>query len=235
MVFILLKSICPLFVFVILVSSCHHATPPADTAVKDSGVVAAETPVVTPAKDSISYEMGNRLKLSCDLNGDHIIDTIYESYISQKTGQETFKYIDGKNMDVETVRDSINANLPVSRIYTTIAGVDTFSLTDHSDHTGIYMLENLGDLNEDGGEEIGYIIDLAGHSNLNEYTIITLTKEKKWKKLLSFHIHESESLDKENLFEGKSLIKKTAPYTFRYKCYEAAEFEERAFVIDSTK
>lgn len=235
MVVMLLKGICPLFVFVILASSCHHAPPPAGTAAKDSVVAAAAAPVATPAKDSISYDMGNRLQLSCDLNGDHITDTIYESYISQKTGQETFKYIDGKNMDVETARDSINANLPVSRIYTTIAGVDTLSLTDHSDHTGIYMLENLGDLNEDGGDEIGYIIDLAGHSNLNEYTIVTLTKEKKWRKLLTFPIHESESLDKENLFEGKSLIKKTGPYTFRYKCYESAEFEERAFVIDSTK
>ncbi|NLR79302.1 hypothetical protein [Chitinophaga eiseniae] len=235
MFLMLLKDICPLFALVILVTSCDHTSSSADTAAKDSVTVVAATPVVTPAKDSISYEMGNRLKLSVDLDGDHIIDTIYESYISQKTGQETFKYIDEKNMDIETARDSINANLPISRIYTNIAGVDTLPLTDHSDHFGIYMLENLGDLNEDGGDEIGYVIDLAGHSNLNEYTIITLTQEKKWKKLLTFHIHEGESLDKENLFDGKSLIKKTAPYTFRYKCYEAAEFEEREFVIDSTK
>ncbi|TWF45052.1 hypothetical protein FHW36_101978 [Chitinophaga polysaccharea] len=231
----LLKSMYPLFVLVALISSCDHASSPADSAAKDSVTIVAAAPVVTPAKDSISYEMGNRLKLSGDLDGDHIIDTIYESYISQKTGRETFKYVYGAHMDVDMVEEAINANLPVSRIYTTIANVDTLSLTDHSDHTGIYMLENLGDLNEDGGDEIGYVIDLAGHSNLNEYTIITLTKEKKWKKLLAFHIHESESLDKENLFDGKSLIKKTAPYTFRYKCYEAAAFEERTFVIDSTK
>ena len=211
MFLMMLKGISPLFVLLILVGSCDHATPPTDTAAKDSVTIAAGAPVVTPGKDSISYEMGNRLKLSGDFDGDHITDTIYESYISQKTGQETFKYIDGKNMDIETARDAINANLPVSRIYTNVAGVDTLSLTNHSDHFGIYMLENLGDLNEDGGDEIGYIIDLAGHSNLNEYTIITLTKEKKWKKLLTFHIHESESLDKENLFNGKSLIKKTAP------------------------
>lgn len=230
-----LKDISPLFVLVILFNSCRHPTSPAETAAKDSVTVAAAAPVITPVKDSISYEMGSRLKLSGDFDGDHIIDTVYESYISQKTGQETFKYVYGAHMDADMVEEAINANLPVSRIYTTIAGVDTLPLTDHSDHTGIYMLENLGDLNEDGGDEIGYVIDLAGHSNLNEYTIITLTKEKKWKKLLTFQIHESESLAKENLFDGKSLIKKTSPYTFRYKCYEAAEFEERTFVIDSTK
>jgi len=161
--------------------------------------------------------LGKRLKLSGDFDGNGVIDTVYESYISILTGKETNK--DFETKDYEHERDLNSDNKPISRLYTNISHVDTFIIEKGGDQIGLYILENLGDLNNNNGDELGYIIDLAGHSKLNTYHIISLTKEKKWKELFSFTINESVNYQKENLFNGDKIIISAGQNQIKYKYY----------------
>jgi hypothetical protein len=168
----------------------------------------------------------DRLKISGDFDGDGIIDTVYESYISSITGSETSRTMD--STDAERNIDLILANKPETRIYSTINPADTFTLTKDAEQRGIFGFENLGDLNNEKGDELGYIIDRASESNLNRYHILTLSKDKKWKELFDFPINESVNFEAENLFKNKSLILKEGNGIIRYKFYsDTATVEER--------
>ncbi len=176
-------------------------------------------------KKSDQKIFGERLKLPGDFNGDGKIDTVFESYISKLTGKEDFKIHD--STDWESNVDLIIENKPISRLYFDIEATDTFIVTKEPQQTGISLLENLGDLNGDKGDELGYIIKWADESNLNTYHIITLTNEKKWKELFSFPINESVNYETENLFEGKFILMKIGPNKIKYKYYsDSASVEQ---------
>ncbi len=176
-------------------------------------------------KKSDQKIFGERLKLPGDFNGDGKIDTVFESYISKLTGKEDFKILD--STDWESNVDLIIENKPISRLYFDIEATDTFIVTKEPQQTGISLLENLGDLNGDKGDELGYIIKWADESNLNTYHIITLTNEKKWKELFSFPINESVNYETENLLEGKFILMKIGPNKIKYKYYsDSASVEQ---------
>ncbi|HET6994490.1 MAG TPA: hypothetical protein VFI06_05895 [Chitinophagaceae bacterium] len=159
----------------------------------------------------------DRLKISGDFDGDGIIDTVYESYISSLTDKETLKTLDSS--DGERNMELIIANKPESRIYSTINPADTFILTKDHQQSGIFGFENLGDLNDDKGDELGYIIDWADYSNINRYHILTFSKDKKWKELFDFQINEAASFEQESLFKNNSLIQKQKDGSIKYKFY----------------
>jgi hypothetical protein len=117
---------------------------------------------------------GERLNIAGDFVGDGKKDTIFESYISDLTGEETFKTFDSTNWE-ENIGLLIKNN-PTSRLYSNIKGLHTFIVTKESQQAGISMLENLGDLNNDKGDEIGYVINWVDYSNLNTYHILTFAQ-----------------------------------------------------------
>jgi len=160
---------------------------------------------------------GERLKLTGDFNGDGKIDTVFESYISKLTGKEDFKILDSTNWEDNV--GLIIENKPVSRLYLDIEAADTFIVTKDPQQSGVGLLENLGDLNGDKGDELGYIIKWADESNLNTYHIVTLTNEKKWKELFNFPINESVNYETENLLDGKFILMKIGPNKIKYKYY----------------
>jgi hypothetical protein len=168
---------------------------------------------------------GDRLKISGDFDGDGIIDTVHESYISSLTGRETYKTMD--STDIERNIELTIANKPEARIYSTINLADTFTLTKEAQQSGIFGFENLGDLNNEKGDELGYIIDWTDFSNMNSYHILTMSKDKKWKELFNFPINESVNFEDENLFKNKSLILKEGNGIIKYKFYsDTASVEE---------
>ena len=199
-----------------ILCSCNQAP------IKQSTIVSIDTTVkAAPAAAAPDYKrFGERLKISGDFNGDGNKDTIFESYISTLTKNETFKTFD--STDWEENIGLIIQNKPACRLYSNITGVDTLLVTNEPQQSGIALFENLGDLNNDNGDELGYIINWADDSNLNTYHILTLTKEKKWKELLAFPINELVNYEPENLFNGKDLIIKDGLNKIKYKFYSSS-------------
>lgn len=178
-------------------------------------------PVVTPSisipKDTIvpKKEFGDRYSIVGDFNGDKISDTVYESYISSLTHKETYKILD--DQDWENNMDLIVKNSPVTRLYTTIPNVDTFLVTMQDQQSGLFHYRNLGDINNDGKDEIGYAIKWLDYSNLNTYHVITL-QGNKFEELFHFKINESFLYDnQEGLFDNGELIQQKDKNTILYK------------------
>lgn len=160
--------------------------------------------------------LGDRSSIVGDFNGDKARDTIRESYISTLTNRETPKRIASENYG--RMVSLIMKRQPLTRLFSSIAGVDTFIVTDQNQQMGIYGLTNLGDLNDDKTDEFGYIVDWADYSNLNTYRIMTL-RNNKVETLFTFPINEMVSLDPDELLDGQHLLKKIGPKTIQYKFY----------------
>lgn len=178
--------------------------------------------------NSLRKEFGDRYSIIGDFNGDGNKDTVYESYISSMTSKETYKKQD--NEDWENNISLIVKQLPVTRLYTSITKVDTFIVTNEAQQIGLFHFRNLGDLNEDGKDEIGYAINWADNSNLNHYHIVSII-DNKFKEIFSFKINEMLCYEgSEDLFDNKEFIQKIGNKTIKYKFYsDSATFETGEF------
>jgi hypothetical protein len=204
--------------FIMTIIACNQKSNNRTTAV-DSLSVNNQTDTV-----SIQKEFGDRFSIVGDFNGDGKTDTVYESYISSLTNKETYKKLD--NQDWEHNIDLIIAQQPVTRLYTSIPNVDTFTVTKETQQIGLFHFRNLGDLNEDGKDEIGYAINWADNSNLNSYRIVSII-DNRFKEVFSFKINEMLCYDgSEDLFDNKEFIQKIGSRTIKYKFYsDSATFE----------
>ncbi|MCB9251317.1 MAG: hypothetical protein H6605_02525 [Flavobacteriales bacterium] len=173
---------------------------------------------------SINHPGMFRFSITGDFNGDGEPDTIFESFISGLTGKEIPKIAD--SLDYENNLDLIMNEKPITRIYSSIKGIDTFTITKEPQQSGLQYFRNLGDLNQDGSDEIGLAIHWEDYSNLNQYFIYTIKKEA-FVELFSFKIHESLFYDtSENLFSNGSFIQKSGPAGIQYIFYsDSATFE----------
>ena len=167
--------------------------------------------------NSFHKEFGDRYSIVGDFNGDRKVDTVFESYISSLTNKETYKK--QNTVDLENNLDLIIKKLPVTRLYASIPRVDTFIVTKEAQQIGLFHFRNLGDLNEDGKDEIGYAINWSDNSNLNHYHIVSII-DNKFKEIFSFNINEMFCYEgSEELFDNKEFIQKTGNKTFKYKFY----------------
>jgi hypothetical protein len=195
--------------FAIYFSSCNQQ--------ENQGNPSKETSSYKTSKDSsvAKTEFGERFSIVGDFNGDKIVDTVYESYISGITNQETNKIWD--NQDWENNITRIINNRPVTRLYSSIRAIDTFTVTKEAQQIGLFHFRNLGDINNDGKDEIGYAIKWADNSNLNKYHIIGLHNNS-FKELFSFEINETLLYDnQEGLFDNGELIKQKDEKIILYK------------------
>lgn len=162
-------------------------------------------------------EFGDRYSIVGDFNGDKMVDTVFESYISSLTNKETYKK--QNTVDWEKNIDLIVQKLPVTRLYASIPKVDTFIVTKEAQQIGLFHFRNLGDLNEDGKDEIGYAINWSDNSNLNHYHIVSII-DNKFKEIFSFEINEMFCYEgSEGLFDNKEFIQKIGNKTIKYKFY----------------
>ena len=167
--------------------------------------------------NSFHKEFGDRYSIVGDFNGDRKVDTVFESYISSLTNKETYKK--QNTVDWENNLDLIIKKLPVTRIYASIPTVDTFIVTKEAQQIGLFHFRNLGDLNEDGKDEIGYAINWSDNSNLNHYHIVSII-DNKFKEIFSFNINEMFCYEgSEELFDNKEFIQKIGNKTIKYKFY----------------
>jgi hypothetical protein len=184
--------------------ACHHSPKSQNYPDHPKGTVSAT---------QVKKEFGERYFISGDFNGDKIIDTIFESYISRKTRRETYKTLDandqGNNLEL------IVANEPVSRLYSSTGIFDTFVVTDNSQQAGVFLLANVGDINGDHKDEFGYAVSWVDFSSLNTYHLMTVDSGRV-KEIFRFQIHELMSLEPENLISNNSLVKIVAPGTIEY-------------------
>ena len=156
--------------------------------------------------NSFHKEFGDRYSIVGDFNGDRKVDTVFESYISSLTNKETYKK--QNTVDWENNLDLIIKKLPVTRLYASIPTVDTFIVTKEAQQIGLFHFRNLGDLNEDGKDEIGYAINWLDNSNLNHYHIVSII-DNKFKEIFSFNINEMFCYEgSEELFDNKEFIQK---------------------------
>ena len=167
--------------------------------------------------NSFHKEFGDRYSIVGDFNGDRKVDTVFESYISSLTNKETYKK--QNTVDWENNLDLIIKKLPVTRLYASIPKVDTFIVTKEAQQIGLFHFRNLGDLNEDGKDEIGYAINWSDNSNLNHYHIVSIINNK-FKEIFSFEINEMFCYEgSEELFDNKEFIQKIGNKTIKYKFY----------------
>lgn len=69
--------------------------------------------------------------------------------------------------------------------------IPSFEASIGSNHAGFALLHTLGDLDNDGGEEVGYVMHWLDQSNLNTYHIISL-KNGVWTELYQMPIRDDQ-------------------------------------------
>jgi hypothetical protein len=214
-----------MYFVLILMDGCHEN--------QNTQTPALVVPEKSTENTAPKYRMGERFKVTGDFNGDSIIDTVYESYISAISGRET--YMDMDTTDWEENIKMIIDNKPVSRLYTSIKGVDTFVVTNDPQLRGLLRLENLGKINGENSDKLGYVINWADFSNINSYHIIALSQNK-WEEIYSFPINEAVNFQPENLFDGKHIVKVLPNGQIKYKYYnDNAEVSDSVISLVSLK
>lgn len=126
---------------------------------------------------------GNRFKVVADLYGKGTLDTVTEVYFSRLLGRETAKFMTEWSYD-SLVKRSYELD-PLVLLHASSAPMDTLDQRGHG--FGLALLVNEGDLNGDGGDELGYVLDHADWSSLNTYRVIGLV-DGRWKELFAFPI-----------------------------------------------
>ncbi|MBL7950968.1 MAG: hypothetical protein JNM62_04555 [Flavobacteriales bacterium] len=129
--------------------------------------------------------MGHRFKITALLTGGGPPDTLVEHLASRRGHVELAKYV------ADLCYDSL-----VSRAYRldpeifvscTGDGVDTLFIRTGGGTFGLALLMNEGDLDGDGRDEIGYVLDHADWSNTNTYIVMSFDGYE-WTELFRFAI-----------------------------------------------
>jgi len=128
-----------------------------------------------------------------DWDGTGRKDTLYECYYSRKLKREVVSpLILYRDNDSITYDDLVALTIelePAIYIINKSYPMDTISIDAHHQLFGFYFLENKGDLNGDGKDELLYMVDYADWSSTNTYNIYSRRKGK-WGELYSFPVWE---------------------------------------------
>lgn len=158
-----------------------------------------------------TFELATSYTITGNLNNDSIQDTLtwLLEGIKRDTSFSTFEDM------IQYVSKSSNALL--------INNTTTKQQLVSGPIVGLYFLHNEGDLNNDGTDELSYVVDWADQSTLNTYHIIT-NNNNEWKELYSFPIWEWQ-IDSA-IANNTSLVTSTGPSTFRCTIRNAEAMEE---------
>ena len=193
---------------ILLMAACHSNSSDIEATKK--------TDSVSFVKNIFTDQMGGRFFLVGDFDGNGIKDTLFESYISSITNKESYKHYYFEETDKDNKK--IISMHPLCRLYSNQPTIDSLLVSKQYDQSGIFLIENLGNITGDAGDEIGFIIDNADLSLVNTYFIYTYSSASHaWKMLYSFPINEMKSFDEENLINDTFIVKKDGPNTIVYK------------------
>jgi hypothetical protein len=143
---------------------------------------AKKAPMVKLIPDS-----GYRFKIRGDFNGDGKKEILQERFIRSIDHQETNKFY--RNVDYNTLVALNYRNKPISFLTCTDKHIRNLPIAPDANSFGLAYLKNEGDLDEDGGDEIAYVVNYADWSNVNFCHIMTY-KNYQWKTLYSFEIRD---------------------------------------------
>jgi len=152
----------------------------------DEPVIARTSdPVVVKPVEQVGMR-GHRFKLTADVNGDRVADTLTERFVHPATGKEADKFI------ADASYDSLSARIwrmkPLSFVECSDTSIGRL-LVREGDSFGLAHLMNEGDLNGDGRDEIGWVGHWVDYSNVNTYHI-TSWNGSVWAELASFGMWE---------------------------------------------
>jgi hypothetical protein len=165
----------------------------------------AEPPPSPLEETHISEEVfGHRFTVTADVDGNGVLDTLTEEYYSGRLARECAKYI--KDMEYDSLVKRTYDLEPLVRLRSSDGQIDT--LSDRAGGFGLALLLNEGDLDGDGADEIGYVLDNADWSNTNTYFVIS-HKDSGWEPLFSFEIWDRQLPDLPDIERNFGLIGQT--------------------------
>jgi hypothetical protein len=165
-----------------------------------------------------SDTLNDRLKIIGDFDGDKRLDTLKESFISSIDGKEFNKYAD---LDFDSLVSMTIKRKPICRLISN----NLSSLTINKDQFqlfGLAFLKNEGDLDNNGNDELGLIVDWADQSNVNYYKVYTY-KNNNWVELLNFEIRDFEIPDLKENKDKEGLLYKNKNGNLIAKTWEMGE------------
>jgi hypothetical protein len=78
---------------------------------------------------------------------------------------------------------------PICRLACSNPLIPSLSPAQNWPNFGIMYMKNEGDLDGNGTDEVGLLVDWADYSQVNTYRVYTF-KNQKWKEVLSFEVRE---------------------------------------------
>ena len=115
---------------------------------------------------------GDRLSITGDFNGNGNVDTLHERYISLIDSQETNKYA---AVSYWEMMEMAHRKQPAVQLRSSDTSIpDLFISTITGQLFGLSYLRNEGDLDQDGRDEVGIVVDWADASFVNGFVIYSL-------------------------------------------------------------
>lgn len=206
--------------------------------------IGAKMSIYNKSQDNKQYKLkigklkeiwGDRLQITGDFNGDGQTDTLKEEYISTITNQETNKYYEG--IEYDSMVSLTIQKKPFSLLKFSSSKPNPLKIeTKTWQLFGLAYLKNEGDLDKNGTDEIGLIINWADWSNINFYCVYSYI-DNSWKQVLTFEIRDFD-LDKDKAghyidtsFNG--FLKHNKKGELRAKTYELGDKIEKKVKLNN--
>lgn len=163
-------------------------------------------------------------KVVGDFDGDNKLDTLNERFL--ENGKDAPKRFQKLTYE-EQVSTLMSRNVMIR-----LEGKGFQNLDFEQMAFGFLIVENVGDLDGDGKDELGVAFDVADFSNINSYFIYSHTKNG-WIKRMQTMLHEAILPDMEGGFITWQSKKK---WTLKYYNMDTGEFIEKdTFLVDLPK
>lgn len=184
--FEILKSYCLMyFLFFLLVVFCA-CQPTVSESSSTPSKLTIDSSDTSNQVDTLTPIWGYRFVIEGDFNGDGQQDTLVEHFKNKISNKETHKFYE----EVEYDLDYQYYNYDKRQVYTTLESTNGKVLPlIRGFILGFSWLETIGDVDNNGTDEIGFVFNNADASNLNHYYIYTL-RDSGWVELHSFGIRE---------------------------------------------
>lgn len=193
------------FLICILIFGCKSNTINKSESMNSKGLQ------IEKAQDTLD----DKLIITGDFDNDKKIDTLKESFISSINGKETNKYAD---IEYDSLVAWTIKKRPICRLIST--NLTPLEINKDNDQLfGLSYLKNEGDIDNDGADEVGLVVDWADWSNVNHYRIYTY-KENKWIQLFNFEIRDYDIDDLKNNKKSQGLLYRNAKGDLIAKTYD---------------
>lgn len=193
------------FLLTILLQNCSNPKP-------EPTKISFNTRQATQTPDSNQFQILEKEVIIGDFDGDGIEDSLQETFISLIDSANIPKYYFETQEAFEKKQREIYGLKPNLTLSSSNPKIKELLLSQHKQILGTSWLQNEGDLNNDGNDEISVVIDWADWSSVN-FCLIYTYKNEKWIELLKFEIRDWEFFEDNfngfiiNLGHGKILVK----------------------------